>query len=61
MPAPPVTMSLAVVEMAQEGRFTEIRDLFAPTLRAMVTATRSRLPGPSSSTGAARSPRSAHR
>jgi dienelactone hydrolase len=37
MPAPPVTMSLAVVEMAQEERFTEIRDLFAPTLRAMVT------------------------
>jgi dienelactone hydrolase len=30
-------MSLAVVEMAQEERFTEIRDLFAPTLRAMVT------------------------
>jgi dienelactone hydrolase len=38
MLAPPVTMSLAVVEMAQAGRFTEIRDLFAPNLRAMVTA-----------------------
>jgi uncharacterized protein len=38
MLAPPVTTSLAVVEMAQEGRFAEIRDLFAPNLRTMVTA-----------------------
>lgn len=30
--------SLAVLEMAQAGRFAEIRDLFAPQVRAMVTA-----------------------
>jgi len=38
MMATPVTTSLAVLEMAQAGRFAEIRDLFAPQLRAMVTA-----------------------
>jgi uncharacterized protein len=34
----PVVKGLAVLEMAQAGRFAEIRDLFAPNLRAMVTA-----------------------
>ena len=34
----PVTASLAVLEMAQAGRFAEIRDLFAPRLRPMVSA-----------------------
>jgi hypothetical protein len=34
----PVPTSLAVLEMAQAGRFAEIRDLYAPQLRAMVPA-----------------------
>jgi hypothetical protein len=38
MLAAPVATSLAVLEMARAGRFTQIRDLFAPQLRAMVTA-----------------------
>ena len=38
MLAAPVATSLAVLEMAQAGRFAEIRDLFAPQLRPMVTA-----------------------
>jgi dienelactone hydrolase len=36
--ASPVATSLAVLEMAQAGRFAEIRDLFAPQLRSMVSA-----------------------
>src|SRR6266542_4361904 len=34
----PEATSLAVLEMAQAGRFAEIRELFAPQLRAMVPA-----------------------
>lgn len=34
----PVTTGLAVLDMAQAGRFAELRDLFAPQLRPMVTA-----------------------
>ena len=30
--------SLAVLDMARTGRFAQIRDLFAPQLRAMVPA-----------------------
>jgi uncharacterized protein len=33
----PVATGLAVLEMVQAGRFAEIRDLFAPQLRPMVT------------------------
>jgi uncharacterized protein len=36
--ATPVATSLAILELAQAGRFAEIRDRFAPNLRAMVTA-----------------------
>jgi len=35
---PPVPAGLAVLDMAQAGQFAEIRELFAPQLRAMVTA-----------------------
>jgi uncharacterized protein len=38
MLAAPMATSLAVLDMAQAGRFAEIRDLFAPQVRAMVTA-----------------------
>jgi uncharacterized protein len=34
----PGPVGLTVLEMAQTGRFAEIRDMFAPQLRAMVTA-----------------------
>ncbi len=34
----PVPTGLAVLELAQAGRFAEIREMFAPPLRAMVTA-----------------------
>src|SRR5205807_4882490 len=34
----PVATGLAVLDMAQAGRFAELRDLFAPQLRPMVTA-----------------------
>jgi len=37
-PSAPVPTGLAVLEMAQAGRFAEIRDMFAPELRAMVPA-----------------------
>jgi dienelactone hydrolase len=37
MPAAPLATSLAVLDMAQAGRFAEIRDLFAPQLRALVS------------------------
>ncbi len=37
-PIGPVPTGLAALEMAQAGRFAEIRDMFAPKLRAMVTA-----------------------
>ncbi|MFJ2032990.1 hypothetical protein [Streptosporangium sp. NPDC087985] len=36
--ADPVATAVAVVEMACEGRFAEIEDLFAPPLRAVVSA-----------------------
>lgn len=36
--ASPVATSLAVLELARAGRFEEIRDLFAPQLRGMVSA-----------------------
>ena len=38
MLAAPVQRSLAVLDMAQAGRFAEIRILFAPQLRALVSA-----------------------
>lgn len=34
----PVTIAIAVAEMARDGRFKEIEDLFAPPLRAVVSA-----------------------
>jgi hypothetical protein len=37
IPVSPVATGLAVLEMAQAGRFAEIRDLFAPNLRSMVS------------------------
>src|SRR5215472_880954 len=36
MATPPTTTGLTVLDMAQAGRFAEIRELFAPPLRAMV-------------------------
>jgi len=36
--AAPVPTGLAVLEMAQAGRFAEMRDMFAPQLRAMAPA-----------------------
>jgi len=39
----PTATSLAVLEMAQRGQFEEIRELFAPSLRPMVTAEALRL------------------
>jgi len=36
MATPPTTTGLTVLDMAQAGRFTEIHELFAPPLRAMV-------------------------
>ena len=38
MLAAPVQRSLAVLDMAQAGRFAEIRILFVPQLRALVSA-----------------------
>ena len=38
MPPAPETTSLAVLEMARAGRFEEIRELFAPGLRSLVSA-----------------------
>jgi hypothetical protein len=38
MPATPAEVSLVVLQMAQAGRFAEIRDLYAPQLRPLVTA-----------------------
>ncbi|MER5622371.1 alpha/beta fold hydrolase [Streptosporangium sp. NPDC002544] len=38
METDPAATAVAVVEMACEGRFAEIEDLFAPPLRAVVTA-----------------------
>ncbi|HUZ21530.1 MAG TPA: alpha/beta fold hydrolase [Acidimicrobiales bacterium] len=38
MPEPAITTSLAVLELARAERFGEIRDRYAPQLRAMVTA-----------------------
>lgn len=37
MPTGPVATGMTVMELAQAGRFAEIRDLFAPNLRPMVT------------------------
>jgi hypothetical protein len=34
----PATTGMTVLDLAQAGRFEEIRDLFAPPLRAMVPA-----------------------
>ncbi len=36
IPSTPTEIGLAVVELARDGRFAEIRDLFAPQLRPMV-------------------------
>lgn len=38
MKTSPVTAALAVVELARQGRFTEIQKQFAPQLRPMVPA-----------------------
>jgi len=38
MKTPPVTAALAVVELARQGRFTQIQEQFAPQLRPMVPA-----------------------
>ncbi|HTQ91096.1 MAG TPA: hypothetical protein VMK84_16560 [Streptosporangiaceae bacterium] len=38
MKTPPVTAALAVVELAQQGRFTQIQEQFAPQLQPMVPA-----------------------
>jgi dienelactone hydrolase len=38
MPTGPVPTGMAVLDMARAGRFAEIRDMYAPQLRAMVTA-----------------------
>jgi len=38
MLASPVPTGLAVLDMAQAGRFADIRELYAPKLRAMVAA-----------------------
>jgi dienelactone hydrolase len=38
MPTGPVPTGVAVLERAQAGRFAEIREMFAPPLRALVTA-----------------------
>jgi uncharacterized protein len=38
MKTSPVTAALAVVGLARQGRFTEIRQQFAPRLRTMVPA-----------------------
>jgi hypothetical protein len=38
VPATPEETSLAVLDMARAGDFAEIRDLFAPPLRSLVTA-----------------------
>ena len=37
MPREPVEVALAALELAQAGRFAEIRDLFAPQLQSLVT------------------------
>ena len=37
MSSVPDSIGVAVVEIARAGRFEEIRDLFAPQLRSMVT------------------------
>jgi hypothetical protein len=34
----PQTVALAVLDLAQAGRFADIRDRFTPSLRPMVTA-----------------------
>jgi hypothetical protein len=41
--ADPAATALAVVEMMREGRFAEIEELFAPVLRAQVSAETLRL------------------
>lgn len=38
MKTSPATVALAVIELARQGRFTEIREQFAPQLRPMVPA-----------------------
>ena len=38
MPVEPVQMGLDVLDKAQAGQFAEIRDMFVPSLRAMVSA-----------------------
>jgi uncharacterized protein len=38
MPTAPAPTGMAALELAQAGRFAEIRDMFAPQLRAMVSA-----------------------
>jgi hypothetical protein len=38
MTADPNAIAVDVVRMAQAGRFTDVRDLFAPSLRPMVAA-----------------------
>jgi dienelactone hydrolase len=38
MPEGPVAISVALIAMAREGRFAEIRDMFAPQLQILVSA-----------------------
>jgi hypothetical protein len=38
MPTGPVATGVTVMELVQAGRFAEIRDMFAPNLRSMVTS-----------------------
>jgi dienelactone hydrolase len=38
MPDEPAAISLAIIAMAREGRFAEIRDMFAPQLQTLVSA-----------------------
>ncbi len=38
MATSPAQTSMAVLEMAKTGRFADIRELFAPQLRTMVSA-----------------------
>jgi uncharacterized protein len=37
-PTEPIAIGLSVLERARDGRFAEIREMYAPQLRAMVSA-----------------------
>jgi dienelactone hydrolase len=38
MPTGPISTGMTVLDLVRAGRFAEVRDMFAPSLRAMVTA-----------------------